>query len=323
MKIAFVGKGGSGKTTLSAFFIQYLRSIQKPVLAVDADINMHLASLLGYEELTESKLHISNPDNVRDIKTILRGSNPAIAELVHFRKSTPPGNGSHLIYLDKAEEPIVTTYSIGEPQARLMVVGSYGTEGIGVSCYHNNLAVLENVLSHTVDGSRTVVADMVAGTDAFASTLHAQFDLLVLSVEPTRRGVEVLNQFRSLAEEAGILERLRVMGNKARSPEDEFFIRENIPAEFLIGILFESDHLREIERTGEALDVQKMDTERVFLMEKILKDLESHALDPDIKLAKLQELHRKYVAQDFIAERFGDLTSQIDPSFSFKEAHAN
>ncbi len=47
MKIAFVGKGGSGKTTLSSLFIRHLAATGRPVVAVDADINQHLGPALG------------------------------------------------------------------------------------------------------------------------------------------------------------------------------------------------------------------------------------------------------------------------------------
>jgi CO dehydrogenase maturation factor len=43
VRIAFVGKGGSGKTTLSALFTRYLADQGPPVIAIDADINQHLA----------------------------------------------------------------------------------------------------------------------------------------------------------------------------------------------------------------------------------------------------------------------------------------
>ena len=48
LKVAFVGKGGAGKTTLSSLFSRYLASKQLPVLAVDADINQHMALTLGF-----------------------------------------------------------------------------------------------------------------------------------------------------------------------------------------------------------------------------------------------------------------------------------
>jgi CO dehydrogenase maturation factor len=47
MKIAFAGKGGSGKTTLSALFTRHLAALGFPVMAIDADISQHLAEALG------------------------------------------------------------------------------------------------------------------------------------------------------------------------------------------------------------------------------------------------------------------------------------
>ncbi|CAM5528647.1 hypothetical protein SFUMM280S_03018 [Streptomyces fumanus] len=50
MRIAFVGKGGSGKTTLSALLIRHLAATGAPVVAIDADINQHLGAALGLDE---------------------------------------------------------------------------------------------------------------------------------------------------------------------------------------------------------------------------------------------------------------------------------
>lgn len=47
MRAAFVGKGGSGKTTLSALFSRELAHSGAPVVAIDGDINQHLAHALG------------------------------------------------------------------------------------------------------------------------------------------------------------------------------------------------------------------------------------------------------------------------------------
>ena len=45
--IAIAGKGGVGKTTISAMLVHYLLTIDKPVLAVDADPNSNLNAALG------------------------------------------------------------------------------------------------------------------------------------------------------------------------------------------------------------------------------------------------------------------------------------
>ena len=43
MRVAFLGKGGSGKSTMATAFVQELRSRGMQVLAIDADHNMDLS----------------------------------------------------------------------------------------------------------------------------------------------------------------------------------------------------------------------------------------------------------------------------------------
>ena len=317
MRIAFVGKGGSGKTTLSALFAQYINK-KYPVLAIDADLNMHLGPLLGFDSILPEK-HISHPEAARVIKTQLRGENNRIKDLAQFRKTTPPSRESNLIVLTDGHDPILKKFGAGNEKLRLMVVGTYDSEEIGASCYHNNLAILENILSHLIDAHGAVVTDMVAGVDAFANTLHAQFDLLVLSVEPTKRGVEVFAQYRKLAEDAGVYESLFVVGNKVRTDTDIEFIKENVPVEKLLGFFGESEYMRRKDQEGGALNVDLLEDENKFLLEKIEKKLISITPDYQKRLKKLFELHRRYVAQGFIAERYGDLTDQIDPTFDYND----
>src|ERR1700730_255019 len=50
-RVAFVGKGGSGKITLASLFSRYLGAQQSAVLAIDADINQHLGEALGLTAL--------------------------------------------------------------------------------------------------------------------------------------------------------------------------------------------------------------------------------------------------------------------------------
>jgi len=317
MRIAFVGKGGSGKTTLSALFSQFIRS-KAPVLVIDADLNMHMAPLLGFETELPQELHLSHPSSVKIIKEYLRGKNNRIKELAHFRKTTPPTRDSNFIFLHDSEDPILKDFSIGDPSFRLMAVGTYDTDDIGTSCYHNNLAILENVLSHLIDNEGTVVTDMVAGVDAFANTLHAQFDLLILVVEPTKRGIEVFNQYQKLAEDAGVGNSLFVVGNKTINDTDRKFIAKHIPRSQLIGFLSDSKYLRKKDQEGGALDVTLLEKENRELLAKIHEKLFSVIPDYQARLQKLHELHRRYVAQDFIRERFGDLTTHIDESFDLQ-----
>ena len=229
MRIAFVGKGGSGKTTLSALTIEYLKKIGLPILAVDADINMHLGGLIGFDDKTKTKLNISDSESIKDIKTYLKGDNDKIKSLVEFRKTTPPNSLSNFVNLSNKDDYILSNYTLEKDNIYLMNVGTYEKGEIGASCYHNNLAILENILSHLIDRDGYVVSDMVAGIDAFAGSLHAQFDRLFLSVEPTRRGVDVYNQYIELAKVAGVENLLFVVGNKIRNNKDKNFLKSFIP----------------------------------------------------------------------------------------------
>lgn len=318
MRIAFVGKGGSGKTTLSALFTQYINK-KYPVLAIDADLNMHLGALLGFEHDLPIERHISHPEAAKAIKTHLKGKNRRIKDLAQFRKTTPPTKESNLIFLDDANDPILIEFGVNNKNLRLMIVGTYDSEEIGASCYHNNLAILENILSHLIDFEGVVVADMVAGVDAFANTLHAQFDMLVLTVEPTKRGIEVFEQYRKLAEEARVYESLFVIGNKVRSDADTDFIKKNVPAEKLLGFFKESEYMRRKDQEGGSLNVDLLEDENKALLDRIEKKLFSITPDRQTMLQKLFELHCRYVAQGFIAERYGDLTDQIDETFNFND----
>ena len=100
MKIGLVGKGGSGKTTLAALLIRRLATVGAPLLAVDADINQHLAVALGATEEHAAALP-TLAGHLPLIKDYLRGANPRIASAEMMVKTTPPGTGSRLLRIEE------------------------------------------------------------------------------------------------------------------------------------------------------------------------------------------------------------------------------
>lgn len=318
MRTAFVGKGGSGKTTLASLFILYtLNKNDKNIWAIDADLNMHLAELLGLDVRTLK--HISDPNSEKDIKTYLMGSNNKIKELSHFKKSTPPSRNSNFIVVKDTENYILKNYSQRRNNLFLSIVGSYHTNGIGASCYHNNLGVLESMLSHTIDKDSTVVVDMVAGVDAFAGTLHAQFDMIVLVVEPTKKSLDVYRQYRILSEEADTWNEVYVVGNKINSEKDKEFIEKNVDTSKLLGYLYNSEHIREVDQEESELDFHKLNKHGVNVLKNIYQKLSNVDISYNKRLEKLYKIHKKYVAQGYIKDKFGDLSNQIDSDFDFDE----
>src|SRR5207253_3089987 len=194
MRVAFVGKGGSGKTTLAALFARWLAAAGQPVLAIDADINQHLGTALGLTPAEAAALP-SMADHLPALKDLLRGANPRIRSAATMVKTTPPGSGSRLLRLDE-RPPLVAAMEREVDGVRLLVTGPFGEEDLGVACYHSKVGAAELLLNHLVDGpGEYVVVDMTAGADSFASGLFTRFDLTILVVEPTVRGVSVVDQY--------------------------------------------------------------------------------------------------------------------------------
>jgi CO dehydrogenase maturation factor len=274
MKIAFVGKGGSGKTTLSSLFVRYLAATGAPVVTVDADINQHLGVALGLAEDAAAAIPAMG-EHLPKIKEYLRGSNPRISSAEVMVKTTPPGSGSRLLRIG-GDDPIHTGLTAEAAGARLMVTGPFTDDDLGVACYHSKTGAVELYLNHLVDGpGEYVVVDCTAGAESFASGMFTRFDLTFLIAEPTRKGVSVYRQWTEYAADYDVA--LAVIGNKIHGPDDVAFLREHVGAALLAcvgqsgavrameqGRPFTLDDLAEADRAvlaamREAVDAQEKD----------------------------------------------------------------
>ncbi|HET9258333.1 MAG TPA: ATP-binding protein [Pseudonocardiaceae bacterium] len=244
MRIAFIGKGGSGKTTLSALFTRYLVDQGLPVLAIDADINQHLGQALGLDDHVAAAIPALGSD-LAWLKDHLRGNNPRITSAAMMIKTTPPGSGSRLLRYDPGDE-LHRRFARPVAGAHLMVTGEFAENDIGVACYHSKTGAVELYLNHLIDTpAECVVVDMTAGADAFASGLFTRFDLIVLVCEPTRRGIRVYQQFRQHMN--GHQVRLRAIGNKVTDHADAAYLRSEL-GEVLLGNVAHSSWVRAAER---------------------------------------------------------------------------
>ena len=121
MRIAFVGKGGSGKTTIAALFSRFLTSKKLPILVIDADINQHIPRVLGCRETLPS---LGN--EVQRIKAYVRGSNTRILSDEQMIKTTPPGTGSR--FLSFRDNNPVFRYFAREHDGMLLMVTGFFTD---------------------------------------------------------------------------------------------------------------------------------------------------------------------------------------------------
>ncbi len=315
MKIAFVGKGGSGKSTVTGLFLKFLTEQKKHWLCIDADINMHMSGLLGVALSREKALSLES--NERGVKAYIRGNNTRISSPGHIVKTTPPTRESNFLYITPTHE-LIRSYatSVGE-YGHLMHVGTYEEEGIGESCYHTNLAVFEALISHTItDEQHVCVADMTAGTDAFAGSLHASFDLVCLVVEPTAESVSLAREYLSLAESGKVLKYICIIGNKIEDDEDVAYIEAELGHRVLCTIPL-LKKLKTFRREGK--NVFELDLDESILFSEIIKKAAQNMVSINERLKLLFDLHRKHSQADYIINRHGDLSVQIDESFSYTD----
>ncbi len=307
MRIAFVGKGGSGKTTMAALLCRYLAELGHPVLAVDADINQHLGEALGHDGPSPRALGA----DLGWLKDHLRGTNPRIASADQMIKTTPPGAGSRLLDL-AADGELLARYSARVGGVRFLVTGEFEAPDVGVSCYHSKTGAVELYLNHLLDGpGEYVVVDMTAGADAFASGLFTRFDLTVLVSEPTRRGVGVFRQYAEHAAGHGVA--LRVLGNKISDPDEEGWLREQV-GDALLGCVGQSGWVRATER-GATAPVTDLETANLAALDAVLTALDAQQRDWAAYHRGTLEFHRRNAAAWGNRAVGADLVAQIDPHF--------
>ncbi|MFC5823119.1 ATP-binding protein [Nonomuraea insulae] len=307
MRVAFVGKGGSGKTTMSALFARHVASQGGPVVAMDADINQHLALVLGLDR---------QPDplgsDLTEIKDRLRGTNPRIPSAEAMVKTTPPGRGSTLLsFEDLADDPHALTTPDG---LSLLATGPFSEDDLGVACYHSKVGAVELLLNHLIDGpGEYVVVDMTAGADSFASGLFTRFDLTFLVAEPTRQGVSVYRQYRDYAAKYGVA--LAVIGNKVHGVSDVDFLREHV-GDDLLTWMEHSSVVRAMEQ-GRHFTLDDLEPANADALAVLRKTLDEQDKDWPRFGRQTVEFHLRN-AKAWGNDRAGcDLAEQVDPDFVY------
>lgn len=313
MKIAFVGKGGSGKTTISALFCRHLSGLGHPVVAIDADINQHLGSALG---LDHGAITVPMGEHLTEIKNYLRGDNPRVRSADVMVKTTPPGRGSRLLSVT-GDNPIWSRFGRDVGGVRLLATGAFTEKDLGVACFHSKTGAVELLLNHLVDGAHEyVVVDMTAGADAFASGLFTRFDRTFLICEPTRKALAVLRQYCEYSADFGIA--LSVIGNKVTSAKDADFLRREV-GDGLLACFTLSAPVCAMEQDNN-FDMQELEPENRLVLSRMQETVDATVRDQVRFLTQMHEIHLRN-ARAWANVAIGvDLADQIDPDFRFGAA---
>jgi CO dehydrogenase maturation factor len=158
IRISFSGKGGTGKTTLSALLIDYLtQNIEGAILAVDADPNCNLNELLGMEvEIT-------------------------LGEIRDELKKEPPQSMARYDYVEMRLYQAV----IEDDRFDLIVMGQ--PEGPG--CYCAAHAFLSQALEKMMKSYEYLVIDNEAGMEHISRLNLVEMEHLVVVSDASNRGI--------------------------------------------------------------------------------------------------------------------------------------
>ncbi|MFE3589364.1 ATP-binding protein [Streptomyces niveus] len=320
MKIAFVGKGGSGKTTLASLFIRHLTANEAPVIAMDADINQHLGAALGLDEDQTAALPAMGA-HLPLIKEYLRGTNQRITSADSMIKTTPPGEGSQLLRVRETNpvyEACARTVRLDDGDIQLMATGPFTESDLGVACYHSKVGAVELCLNHLVDGpDEYVVVDMTAGSDSFASGLFTRFDMTFLVVEPTRKGVSVYRQYKEYARDFGVA--LNVVGNKVQAQDDVDFLQDEVGDDLLVTV-GHSNWVRSMEK-GRPAPFELLEAENRVALQVLEDAAEDSYADRDWEryTRQMVHFHLRNAESWGNAKTGADLAAQVDPAFVLRE----
>ena len=236
--IALAGKGGVGKTTISAMVIKYLvQNKPGPVLAIDADPSSNLNMVLGLDlDWTVGDIR---EDMLAQVKSSLVIGGAAMGTL--------PGGISKHDYLDHKIRS-----SLAEGEAfDLIAMGR--SEGTGCYCAVNHN--LREVIDSISKNYRYIVIDNEAGMEHLSRRTTRDVQHLLIVSDPTQRGIVAAERIASFRNELDIrIERAHLIINRLPGELPSALLTEidklGIP---LLGTILADAELSKFEFTGKPL----------------------------------------------------------------------
>lgn len=304
MRVSFLGKGGSGKTTLSTSFIKFLESKDEKVLAIDADINVHLGQSLNMETKYLG-------DDFEEISKYLERNNKIIIG------TTPPTKDSTFIKPSLDDEFFKKFATFKNKNLALLTVGTYTDKNVGYACYHSQLGSAVLIYNRLLDNEKlTVITDSTAGVDSVGTSMFCVSDINVFVVEPTKKSIDVYKDFVEITKKYKINN--YVIGNKVRNKDDIEFIKSQIDEKNILGFVKDSEYLRKYEQ-GHEEEFNNFVLDNNEISEKIFELLKSTKKDWNNYYEIQKQVYKDDCAEWYSQFYNKDLTEYIDPEFNYEE----
>ncbi len=187
--IALSGKGGVGKTSISAAIVKLLVQAypDKKILAIDADPAVGLSTALGIDV----KMTI---DDIRKeiVETVEDGQTKAAIELL--------GDARYKIFDALVETDGFAFIAVGRPES--------------AGCYCRINSYLKEVISILSDEFDYVVIDGEAGIEQINRRVMEKVTHLLLITDASKKGTQVISTIKSVADELVMYKKVGAIVNR-------------------------------------------------------------------------------------------------------------
>ncbi len=231
-KMAVCGKGGTGKSTLTALLAEVLRREGYTVLVIDSDeSNPGLPRLLG----------LDTP------------STPLISLLERFSTGDRKEDASWLEAPRISLESIPRAFIVSAPRMKFLTVGKIIDPFQGCACQMADLA-RDFVQKIDLGIKEIMLIDMQAGIESFGRGMERGVDTVLTIVEPSFDSLALAEKIRYMAEGIGI-SAIQAILNKIPSPKAEEKLREELENKQMkvAGAVYFDPHISQAGFTGQKL----------------------------------------------------------------------
>ena len=230
--IALAGKGGVGKTSLSAAIVRLLTE-KRPdakILAIDADPAVGLSVALGVE-VTETLDQIRKRV-AEDVTGKLKDTQDMLAE-ANFR-----------LYDAMAEQRGFAFLAIGRPEA--------------AGCYCAINTYLKKVIEMLVDDFDYVVIDGEAGIEQINRRVLEKVTHLVCVSDQSKKGLKIIGTIKDVAGELVMYDEIGLIVNRALFPER--LEDKEIEGVKIVSVIPQDDAMTENDMEGRSIFELPQDT---------------------------------------------------------------